>query len=407
MRMFKWIVVCACVCGVAAAQPLAGKKISVQAPEHKSLHVPITVPFEGEAPTGVVRAILDGVGKAAPVSIRNGELTFVPEGAMPGVATSYTLETSPAEGAPAPRVRIEKQADQNILDVFIDDVHFTSYHYDNDKWRKPFLWPVHARGGVPVTRSYPMDPEGLPQDHIHHKSLWTAHGNVNGVDLWGEGQNAGYQHSDEVTFGSGDAYGWIHAKNVWQDKDRKPVITEVREYRFYATPETGRLIDVDVTFTADHGDATFGDTKEGGLVAWRMRPELSKEAAVITIVGGEQGEDKVWGKPSPWCDYSGELPGEGFMGIAVFDHPNNLRHPTSWHARAYGLNGANCFGYTNFREKEYNQPLLPENGDYLLKAGETLPFKYRVFVHNGDYQEAAVADRYADFAQTPKATWVE
>jgi len=32
------------------------------------------------------------------------------------------------------------------------------------------------------------------------------------------------------------------------------------------------------------------------------------------------------------------------LGVAIFNHPPSFRHPTSWHARTYGLFTANCFG---------------------------------------------------------------
>ena len=47
----------------------------------------------------------------------------------------------------------------------------------------PYLYPVLAPGGVPVTRGYPMDPRpDEERDHPHHRSLWFAHGDVNDAD---------------------------------------------------------------------------------------------------------------------------------------------------------------------------------------------------------------------------------
>ena len=256
------------------------------------------------------------------------------------------------------------------------------------------------------------------KDHPHHKSWWAAYGEISLVnqgndetaiwDCWAEGEKSGFQHSGEVTYGSGDAYGWIKARNTWQDKDHNPLLTEEREYRFYATPEEGRLVDCILTFTADYGAVMFHDTKEGGMVAIRMRPELSDEDSVITNALGDVGEENTWGKPAAWCDYSGQMEGIGWRGLAVFDHPSNLRHPTSWHVRGYGLMGANPFGYSYFKEKAYNQGLLPsENGDYLINNKESLQFRHRVYVHSGNVEQAAVADRYADFASPPEVEWIE
>lgn len=292
-------------------------------------------------------------------------------------------------------VIVTRNGDAPELEVRIQGEPFTTYRY-SDENRKPFLWPVYAEGQVRVTRDWPMDPNAPgPTDHVHQKSMWTAYGDLNGVDCWAEGEKSGYQHSDEVTFGSGAEYGWIKARNTWQDSQHKPVIAEEREYRFYPGPASARVFDLKVTFTAAYGDVLFKDTKEGGLMAFRIRPELQENnGGVITNASGAKGARECWGKPSPWCDYSGALPGVGVRGIAVFDHPGNLRYPTCWHVRDYGLNGANCFGLAAFTDGK-------ENGDYTLKAGESVTFRYRVVVHSGDAKQAKLAEKYEEFVKAP------
>ena len=391
---------------VSGAAGLDGASIEVTGAEQYAKFSPIHVAYTGKAPDGRITLKDSKTGKEVPATLRDGTLTFIPAKVMPGKSVTYNVETGAASDAP--RVSLTKKDDKDILDVHIDGVHFTSYHY-SDEWKKPFLWPVISEGGFHVTRDYPADPDGTPEearDHIHHKSIWSAYGEVNDVDCWGEGNGSGYQTVLKVTHGSGDAYGWIRSENVWQDKDKNDVITEVREYRFYATPEKGRLIDVNVTFTADKGDVTFRDTKEGGIVAVRMSHLMTKRAAEITNAHGDKGEPRCWGKPSPWCDYSADIPEVGYRGITVFDHPGNLRHPTSWHVRGYGLMGANAFGYSYFGEKKHNQGLVPENGDYIFKPNEVLSFNYRLYVHSGDVESAKVATRYADYATPPTAQLV-
>src|SRR2546426_6254040 len=62
---------------------------------------------------------------------------------------------------------------------------------------------------------------------------------------------------------------------------------------------------------------------------------------------GATGEKRIWGKRADWVDYYGNVAGED-VGIAIFDHPENFRHPTYWHARGYGLFAANPFGTREF-----------------------------------------------------------
>lgn len=412
--MFRYVVAIAwigvSICMVPASAELASKKLEIEAGDKDCCYVPVTLAV-GATETAASPVVVKNVGTGIqyPATLRNGSLVFVVDAlkAKTLAAAEITAVEKPENAQP--RVNITKRDGEAMLDVQIDGVLFTSYHY-GDQWRKPFLWPVNSEGGVGVTRDFPMEVESTPRiarDHPHHKSLWTSYGEVNGKDFWGEGTDAGNQRSKEVTFGSGDAYGWIRSVNVWETQEGEPIIDETREYRFYATPEKARLLDVFVLFKASQGEVLFSDTKEGGIVAVRMRPDICHARAVITNALGDQGEGQAWGKPSPWCDFSGDVPDVGWRGLAIFDHPENLRHPSCWHVRNYGLMGANAFGYSYFVEKAYNKGLIPENGDYTLAAGEELTFNYRVYVHSGNVEEAAVGDRYQEYTTPPSARFVE
>ena len=401
-RTVSSAVLIAGVAFTAGAAPLDGRSIVLEAGEQASVDAPVSLPYDGAIGDGeIVRVIEPKTGKEFPATLRGGQLTFVPEGAMPRTEHFYTVKVR-KDNVP-PRVQIVKNANGTSLDVTIDDVPFTSYHYEKES-RKPYLWPVLSDGSAKVTREYPMGPGELTQDHPHHRSFWTSYGDVNGADCWDEkNERAGWQETNEVTYGSGDAYGWIHAKNTWADKDHNALCREEREYRFYPGEKSARLVDLTVAFTPIDKDVKFGDTKEGGIVAFRMRDSMAekeKKGGIITNAEGKTGMAETWGKPSPWCDYSGPVEGAGTHGIAVFDNPANLRYPTTWHVRDYGLFAANCFGYSFFTNKE-------KNGDYTIKQGETLTFNYRVYVHRGGANDAKVADRYADYINPPKVSWSE
>ncbi len=400
MRLMSGLAVLCMAMAAHAMDSLDGQKISVKAGEQTSKDVPIVLPYDGSAVEGMVVVEHPKTGKTFPATVRNGELVFVAEGAMPGTEHEFAVVVE-KEKRPE-QVRIEKQEGKDALDVFVFDKLFVTYNY-GPEWKKPFLWPVQGVNGIHLTRDWPMVEPGEEKstDHVHQKSMWTAHGALNGVDFWGEGENSGRQVSQDVTFGSGDGYGWIHAKNSWVDKDGKPVIGEEREYRFYATPENARMFDASITFTADQGDVLWGDTKEGGIMALRMRPSMEeRKGGVITTSNGVGSKDH-WGKPAAWCDYSGNPDGSGVQGITIMDHPANFRHPTNWHVRDYGLNGANYFGYEDFYPNE------GKNGDHPMKSGEVLTFNYRVYVHGGGADEAKVAERYADYTTPPAAAWKE
>ncbi len=150
------------------------------------------------------------------------------------------------------------------------------------------------------------------------------------------------------------------------------------------------MFDFEVTVKASNGPVTFGDTKEG---MFGLRLASSMDVTKKTggkIVNAEGITDTAaWGKASPWVDYSGPIDGKT-VGVAIFDHPTSFRHPTTWHVRDYGLFAANPFGYHDFGMKK--------SGDYTIPAGESITFKYRIILHEGDAKTAGIADAYRAYS---------
>lgn len=278
-------------------------------------------------------------------------------------------------------ITLEKRADR--VDVLVDGEPFTSYIFTG--YAKPILYPVLGPGGIPMTRSYPIekDVEGEATDHVHHESLWFTHDEVNGVDFWGhrpDAEGRGPRIVQRAMPVCED--GVIVTENDWTAPDGTVVLSDTRRVSF-AADERQRTIDIEVTLHASAGEVHFGDTKEGTM-AIRVRTPLqlkdgsgSSGAAghIRTSEGLTDGE--AWGKQARWVDYFGEIDGTP-VGIALFDHPDNLRHPTRWHARDYGLFTANPFGVKHFTGDD------SEPGGYTLSAGEILTLRYRFVFHGGD-----------------------
>ena len=60
------------------------------------------------------------------------------------------------------------------------------------------------------------------------------------------------------------------------------------------------------------------------------------------------------------------------------DHPKNVGYPTYWHARGYGLFGANPLGpsvFSNGKDAAMN---------YTLPAGQRVTFRHRVLIRSGE-----------------------
>ena len=86
---------------------------------------------------------------------------------------------------------IQLHPEENKAVVTIDGALFTEYRYGHYACR-PYLYPLKTADGQGLTRAYPMeDVEGEKQDHYHHRSVYTAHGLVNGYNLWDESTDHG------------------------------------------------------------------------------------------------------------------------------------------------------------------------------------------------------------------------
>ena len=264
---------------------------------------------------------------------------------------------------------------------------FTEFRYNQEK--KPILYPIIGPHGIEMTRNFPMkkDVAGEAADHPHHTSLWFTHGEVNDSDFWANGDEKIVTKEIVRAEKDGDNV-VIESKNDWVAANGKSVCSDTTKITFGET-NGDRFIDYMVTVHASAGDVTFKDTKEGSMgirtnPALRLKGEVAKGSA-INSAGDKDGE--LWGKNAKWVDYWAKFDGND-VGIAIFDHKDNLRHPTTWHARDYGLIAANPFGIHDFKN------LKEGTGDFTSKSGESQAFHYDFLFHKGDHQAADITTKY-------------
>lgn len=293
------------------------------------------------------------------------------------------------------------------VEVFIDGQAFTTF-FMGPETTKPYLHPLRSASGRIVTRYYPMEVrEGERRDHPHQRGLWFSHGDVNGYDYWANEVNQKRPNKGRIVLEkvlgvhSGEKQGTLEVSLHWLDPAGKPIVREQRTMVFHADPVL-RIIDFDIRLTALE-EVKFGDTKEGTFAVRlapsleepaRGAPESLKRTGKMINAEGLQGERQVWGKRSAWVDYFGEVDGEP-LGVAIFDHPGNPKHPTFWHSRSYGLFAANVFGERDFLADK------TRDGSITLKPGGLLRFRYRVVIHPGDHQSARIAELYRRYASQP------
>ncbi len=305
---------------------------------------------------------------------------------------------------PAIRGQIRLQRSNDSVEVTTDGELFARYCAECGN--QPVIWPIIGPSNIEMTRGFPMrDPlDGEATDHPHQRSMWFAHGDVNGVDFWLEPaadnkKKRGFGkivHQEFVSIEEGDVPE-IVTRNAWINSEGEKLLTDHRTVGFGADAQR-RWIDFDIRLVND-GDqtVTFGDTKEGcfGMrVASWMAVGDGKGGKIINSLGTTNKD--AWGKAASWVDYHASYEGQT-MGIAILNHPSSFRFPTYWHVRTYGLFAANVFGLHNFKNSE------DEDGSYQLQPGDSIQFYYRVLLHNGDEQEGRVPESFVDYAKIDKS----
>ena len=282
---------------------------------------------------------------------------------------------------------------------------FTEYIFKGAS--RPYCYPILAADGTSLVRDFPMkETPGEDTDHKHHRALMFAHSDANKIDFWNEGTSGtkfpkGSTVTDGLVETMNGSIGVIRARHRWESPEGALIATDETTIRFRGTAEA-RMIDYEVTIKArPDAPLVMGDNKDGTMAIripqWMTMPHkyLKKDLPGVGHIVTAQGkrDAEAWGTRAEWCDYFAEHNGKTY-GVAIFDHPENLRHPTWWMARDYGLFAANPFGQKDF-EAAAKHP--PGKGDYTIPAGGTLTLRYRFYFHSGDEKAARVAECYADY----------
>jgi len=250
-----------------------------------------------------------------------------------------------------------------------------TYQFRPDAEGKPFVHPLCTSQGVLLTAYRPWD-------HPWHRGLWFAWKYLNGVNFWEE--NAELEHAGRTV--------QIGSEQVTLEPEGARVSTTlgyvlasgdelVREWRelFISLPRASGDYTLEWTqsFEAQHGDVSVdrtpvaADTPWGGYagLGWRAARSLG-DFQLLDSEG--RRDDLILGQRAQWVALSGVsdgAPGRA-AGMTLFDHPDNPRHPTSWHmVRQPG------FGYVN-ASLVFHEP-------FTLKQGERLTLCYCALIHDG------------------------
>lgn len=369
-------------------------KLSVSAGVRDRWQCPVKVELDGSGVASLTCGEATVPCQSRDLGNGRCELSFI----LDRLAAGETREYEATLGAPASggNLAVDDQGDTIVVTQGGEEL--STYYLAEETAARPYWYPLPDPYGVSLTRGFPKFPRpGEREDHPHHRSIWVAYGEVNGTDNWSQLEGHGTMtHESWNTLEAGPVYALLDHNVVWRSNEGVPVLNERRVWRLWDLPASCRVWDVaiDLTPAEEAGDVTFGDTKEGGILSVRVTTSMDAPKGRIENAVGGINETETWGKRAHWCDYSG--PNEGnWVGVSVFDHPSSFRYPTWWHVRNYGLMTANCFGLSHFTNGE-------SDGTFILPAGETLNFRYRIYVHPGDAAAGRVATRYHDFIHPPQ-----
>jgi type 1 glutamine amidotransferase/HEAT repeat protein len=241
-----------------------------------------------------------------------------------------------------------------------------------------------------------------PPDHPWHFALWFSWKELNELNYWEQWAVAGQGRTEvtEVKVSTADDYSARFDLAISYHPEGKPaVLTERRVLRISPPgPDGSYHIDWSGTFTAGDGEVRMkGGTAGGGYAG--MSARMSRDSRGWELLDSEQRRDgpcggvtrNTHGRKARWADFSLVSTTTGSTGgLAILDHPGNLRYPSQWHDI---IDDKMQFGYFS------PAPLWSE--PYTLPAGKQLTLRYRILVHPGRPDAGRLEEEFKAFSESP------
>ncbi len=279
-------------------------------------------------------------------------------------------------------MRIEERADRLLITE--GECLVAGYIY-RGTWR-PYFYPLNGPYGN-VVRGI----DGSEHHNQYGLSLaYGGHGEGGSTNIWSDYDEPPYGPCGKILH---DQFRQIesHADsvNIVEDltyikADGRRMCTETREITVKGLPEHEIVVDFIQRLSRpdDPGAQPFiFYARVADTMRLTHRGKPADRPGRIENSAGLAGEEATRNQRVPWCDYSGPV-GNGWSGIALFDHPANPEYPATFFTREYGV-----FNVTH----HYPQG----RGDNNL-----LTLKWRAYIHAGDATEGKVEAQYREFIET-------
>tara|TARA_R110002096_G_scaffold206192_10_gene392384 strand:- start:645 stop:1646 length:1002 start_codon:yes stop_codon:yes gene_type:complete len=259
------------------------------------------------------------------------------------------------------------------------------------QYPRPFFYPFKGPSGASLTR---MGHPGA-QNHDHHRSIWFAHNDLNGVNFWSDSTTAKIRQKMWLSYHDGDEEAIMASLLGWFDGEGVEVMEQELVTSLRVVDEGEHALEIQITLrpakeakTVELGKTNFG------FLAVRVAKSISEYfgEGLLTNSEGQIHEAEIFGNPARWMDYSGPVAiGTGsdrktvVEGITYFDHPSNPRYPTKWHVRQDGWMGAS-FGMDEAFTISHESPLV---------------LRYLLHAHQGAYDAEKAGRVASDFHDRP------
>jgi hypothetical protein len=270
--------------------------------------------------------------------------------------------------------------------ISLGELPVLEYSYA-DVPRKPYVKKLYAPSGINVLRD-------APPDHLHHHGLMFAIG-VNGVDFWSEddehartatGTCGSQMHRGFRAVGTNAGSGRATFTQLldWIDPAGQSLLLKERR-----TIEACREVDPPVTLITwrarlepgGNEQVTLGGPHYMGL-GMRLVKSVQRSGEFFNPDGdqGKHVRNTERMVRSRWCAYTAAAERKPIT-VAVFDHPDNPRHPAQMLviARPYAFLSAT---------------LSQARGAIQLKAGQWLKLRYGVAVSDRQLETPQVERLY-------------
>jgi hypothetical protein len=224
--------------------------------------------------------------------------------------------------------------DDTVVSIQAGDRVLLRYRY-RDVPFKPYVQEFFTPLGVNILRD-------APHDHLHHHALMFAIA-VNRVDFWAETKASGRQEHrgfvDVKTDKHNDVSWAEFTEHIdWIDPQKKELL--LKERRTIQVPQAKQL---DASLLTWQSTLEVPPGKESVSLTGShyfglgMRFLQSMDGVGQFLNAGTDSVEVVRGDErnfrSTWCAYTAEADGKT-VTAAMFDHPDNPRHPATWFTMA-------------------------------------------------------------------------